>query len=91
MAKLKAYVPVDRKAYAGYKILKTRFVDTDEKSRFVAKEYNTGATDEFFAQATTMSTGRLVGALACKHRHSRMILDVHRAFLHLTEEETVLV
>ena len=61
MAKFAAYVPVDRKAYAGYKILKTRFVDTDEKSRFVAKEYNTGATDEFFAQATN-STGRLVDA-----------------------------
>ena len=43
-------------------ILKTRFVDTDEKSRFVAKEYNTGAADEFYAQATAMSTGRLVDA-----------------------------
>ena len=71
--------------------MKTRFVDTDEKSRFVAKEYNTGATDEFFAQATTMTTGRMVDALACKRRHSRMILDVHRAFLHLIEDETVLV
>ena len=91
MAKFKAYEPVDRRAYAGHKILKTRFVDTDEKSRFVAKEYNTGATDEFFAQATMMSTGRLVDALACKRWHSRMILDVHWAFLHLTEEETVLV
>ena len=89
MAKFKAYEAVDRKDYAGHKILKTRFVDTEEKSRFVAKEYNTGATDEFFAQATTMTTGRLVDAMACKHRHSRMILDVHRAFLHLPEDETV--
>ena len=47
MAKFDSYEAVDRQAYAGHKILKTRFVDTDEKSRFVAKEYNTGATDEF--------------------------------------------
>ena len=64
MAKFDAYEAVDQQACAGHKILKTRFVDTDEKSRFVAKEYNTGATDEFYAQATTMSTGRLVDALA---------------------------
>ncbi len=92
MAKFKAYELVGRKAYAGRKILKTRFVDTEDKSRFVAKQYNnTGATNEFFARATTMTTGRLVDALACQHRHSRMTLDVCRAFLCSIEDETVLV
>ena len=91
MEKFQAFEAVDRKAYSGYKVLQTRFVDTDEKSRFVAKEYNTFATGEFFAQATTMSTGRLVDAIAAHHRGSRMILDVHRAFLHLPEDEVVVI
>ncbi len=38
MAKLKAYEAVDRKDYVGHKILKTRFVDTDDESRFLATE-----------------------------------------------------
>ncbi len=66
-------------------------MDAEDKSRLVAKEYNTGDTDEFFAQATTMPKCRLVDALAYQRRHSRMTLDVRRAVLHLIEGQTVLV
>ena len=87
MGKFSAYAPVRREDYPNAKFLRTRFVDTEGKSRFVAKEFNTGATDEFFAQAS----GRLVDVLASHRRHSRLVLDVHRAFLHLVEDEIVLV
>ena len=87
MGKFSAYAPVRREDYPNAKFLRTRFVDTEGKSRFVAKEFNTGATDEFFAQASTMSTGRLVDVLASHRRHSRLVLDVHRAFLHLVEDD----
>ncbi len=42
MAKFSACEPIDRKDFAGHRILKTRFVDTNDKSRLVAKEYHTG-------------------------------------------------
>ncbi len=85
MERFQAFEAIDRQAYSGHKVLQTRFVDTDEKSRFMAEEHNAFATDEFFAQTTTMSTGRLVDAIAAYHRGSRMVLDAHRAFLRLPE------
>ena len=63
MNKFEAYRPVKHEDYPGVKVMPSGFVDTDEKSRFVAKEYNTGATGEFFAQSTTMVTGRLIDVM----------------------------
>ena len=54
-------VPADKAA--GHLVLNTRFVDTKGKSRFVAKEIRTYATDEFYAPASTSATGRLVDIL----------------------------
>ena len=91
LEKFDSFEGVPRDEYNNHKILGTRFVDTDEKSRFVAKEFDTGPTDQFYAQATTMTTNRLVDVLATKRGHGRLIMDIHRAFLHLVEDELVLV
>ena len=36
--------------------------------------------DEYYAQATTMATSRVIDVVASRRRHARMIMDVHRAF-----------
>ena len=73
----------------GTKLLPTRFVDTEEKSRFVAKEIATYATDAFYAPSSTSPTARMIDLAACKLRLLRLVMDVRRAFLILPETEVV--
>lgn len=91
LEKFKAFKPVPAETAVGKKVLPTRFVDTVEKSRFVAKEFNTYVTDDYYAQATTVTTNKLIDLLAARRRYARLILDVHRAFLHLVEDEEIYV
>ena len=91
LEELDSFEVVNRDEYAGQKVLATHFVDTEGTSRFVAKEFNTGATDEFYAKATTMTTNKLIDIIATKRCHARLVMDISRAFLHLEEKETVLV
>ena len=73
----------------GTKLLPSRFVDTEEKSRFVAKEIATSATDAFYSPSSTSPTARMVDLTACKLRLPRLVLDVRRAFLNVPETEIV--
>jgi len=89
LVELEAFEVVPADKAAGQLVLNTRFVDTKDKSRFVAKEIRTYATDEFYAPASTPTTGRLVDSWAIKKQLSRLALDVGRAFLHVPEDEIV--
>ncbi len=91
MAKFGAYEMVDRKDFEGRKVLKTWFVDAENKSRFVVKDFNSGAMDEPSAKATTMSAGCLVDIPVTQRRHSRLTLGIRRGVLHVIEDEVVLV
>ena len=72
--------------------MSTRFVDTEEKSRFVSREFRDGEiTDDHFAPGTTSPTQRLVDYLAAKRGHAKLIADFSRAFLHVEEDELIYV
>ena len=60
LRKFEAFQLVNASDDLGVKVLPTRFVDASGKSRFVATEFKTRTTDEYFAQATTMATSRVI-------------------------------
>ena len=65
----------------GKTFLSTRFVDTEDKSRFVSREFNgRDGSVEFFAPAATNSTAKFIDFIAAKRGHARMIGDFSRAF-----------
>jgi len=72
-------------------VITTRFVDTVSKSRSVAREYNAGPTDEYFAQAIAMRTNQLIDLLATRRGHARVVMDAARAVLHIPKDEEVYV
>ena len=72
-------------------MLPIRSVDTAGKSRFAAKESKTSSTDEYYAKAETIATNRLIDVVATRRMHSQLRMDIHRAFLHLQQDELVLV
>ena len=76
----------------GKTFLSTRFGDTEDKSRFVSREFNgKDGSVEFFAPATTNSTAKFIDFIAAKRGHARMIGDFSRAFLQIEEDEEVYV
>ena len=92
LEKFEAYVVIrSSEMPVGARVLPTRFVDTAEKSRFVAKEIATYRTDEFFAPSSTAPTSRMIDILACKCGLARLTLDVKRAFLNVPEDEEIYV
>ncbi len=81
---------IDRKDIPdGIKVLNTGWVDKHEKSRFVAKEYNTGARDDVFAYSSDASLSRVVELHAAKKGYATTVFDVGCAFIHASEEEFV--
>ncbi len=91
VGKIGAYDMVGEKDYEGRKVSRTRFVDVDDESRLVAEEFSTSATDRFFAKATTVGTVHVMDTLATRRRRSRLTLTLRVTFLHLLEDEVVLV
>jgi hypothetical protein len=85
-------VPIDEADLVEGKFLTTRWVDTEEKSRFVSREFKDGdLTDDHFAPGTTSPTHRLVDFMAAKRGHAKLIADFSRAFLHVVEDELIYV
>ena len=84
--RLIAFETVDASEHVGAKVLSTRFVETSGKPSSVAKEF-TWTTDEYNTQATTIATIRVIDLVVTRWRHARMSMGVHRAFLHLVEDE----
>jgi len=65
--------PIDEADLAESKFLSTRWVDTDEKSRFVSREFRDGEiTDDHFALGITSPTHRLVDYVAAKRGQARL-------------------
>ena len=73
LEKFEAFEVVPRGSFPNAVVLKTRFVDTSEKSRFVAKEFNTFSTDDFYAQASTVLTSKLIDVIAAARCHARLV------------------
>merc|ERR1712086_552500 len=89
LAEMGVFEVVRREGVERHKILGTRMVDTNEKRRFVAKEIATYKTTDFYAQASTSATVKMIDIYACKQQLSRGVLDVVRAFLNVPEEEEI--
>ena len=85
-----AFELVDASSFEGVKVLSTGSVEKAGKALSVAKHFEAWSTDEYFAQATTMATHRLIDVVAMRRKHSRLVMDIRRASLHLEEEELVL-
>ena len=83
-----AYEAVSEEEAAG-KFLTMRWVDTDEKSRVVVREFASTKRDDLFAAASTPTTHLVVDMLCCIFLWSRAIGDITRAFLHVFEDELV--
>lgn len=67
----------------------TKWVDTTDKARLVAKEISMYMSDEFFAPSSTTFTSELVDLAASTFKLSPLCVDVARAFLHCEENEEV--
>ena len=81
-------VPAAEVETSSGKFISTRFVHTDDKSRFVSREFRGGEiTDDHFAPATTQPTQRLIDFLAAKRHHAKLNADISRAFLHIVEDD----
>ncbi len=66
----------------GKLILKTHWVDPEEKSRFVTKQFATRIVTKFFSAASTHTAHLLVRYFAAHYGSWTSTLDVKRAFSH---------
>lgn len=79
--KFDVFEVVDSQLAKKYPVLSTRMVDTDEKSRFVAREIAEYRNNDFYAPSSASATTRMVDIDAFRMGKSRMTLDVARASL----------
>ena len=84
-----AFTEIGAEHTKGKKFLTMRWVDTEEKSRLVVREFASEKRDDLFAAASTHTTHLLVDLIAAVFLFSRAIGDIARAFLHVPEDEEV--
>ena len=74
------------------KFISARFVDAEEKSRFVSREFRGGeVANDHYAPGATQPTQRFVDYVAAKRGHARLSAGFSGAFLHVIEDELIYV
>ena len=102
VAKKEVWTPITRATAQanGWKVVPTRWIDINKgdrenpvhRSRFVAKEFNTGSMDGLFAATPPLEAARLLLSVAASQPDAVvMINDVSRAFFEAPASRTVCI